>query len=204
MTVQTQKFLETYKKLEQALNGTSVLDYENTLDADTSDKLRLCRITRNYIQHHSDKTEFASVSQTEINFLENLRKSIENKEKKTKDAATKLRPVEYNIHSIANVTDRLITTGRNWLPVVDQNKKLLGVITQKRIIKLIRDEIFVVQKKPNALFSPSPTILKNDMVSLNIVPTSDAIAFTSLKPDKEYIVTGENLTYIGVISMSNE
>ena len=52
------KFLDAFKNLENELraDNTTVLDYENSLkDSNMQEKLKLCRITRNYLSHQDTK-----------------------------------------------------------------------------------------------------------------------------------------------------
>lgn len=80
-------FLEEYKAFERAVcgadhlenlswiaNGTtsvdSVFSLENCIpDQDTKDKIKVCRMLRNYAQHHPDAGSFLAVSAEEIAFL---------------------------------------------------------------------------------------------------------------------------------------
>ena len=65
------KFLDAFRALDSELKdqGTTVLDYENSL-TDTSDreKLKVCRIMRNYMAHND--TTFLTASNEQIKFLE--------------------------------------------------------------------------------------------------------------------------------------
>ena len=64
----TENFLQSYSELETLLKKSSklpdtVLDYESTLDAEKTEKLKLCRQIRNYCRHHKDYKSFISVSE---------------------------------------------------------------------------------------------------------------------------------------------
>lgn len=77
--------------VERFMNGDfSVLSFENALtDIDTQQKVKLIRITRNYIQHHNDGDSFAAVSEPEIAFLNALSKEIQSGCKNAGDIAVK-------------------------------------------------------------------------------------------------------------------
>lgn len=73
------KFFNAYKNLETELryDNKSVLDYENTLVGVEQEKLKACRIMRNYLAHND--TTFLTTSNAQIKFLENLTKNIKEK-----------------------------------------------------------------------------------------------------------------------------
>lgn len=68
-----EKFLEAYKELEQILreDNVSVLDYENSLSEADKEKLKVCRIIRNYASHNDKK--FVTCTKEQIKFLEELK-----------------------------------------------------------------------------------------------------------------------------------
>ena len=66
-----EKFLDAFRALDAELKdqGTTVLDYENSLtDSSDKEKLKVCRIMRNYMSHND--TVFLSASNEQIKFLE--------------------------------------------------------------------------------------------------------------------------------------
>ena len=80
------KFLESYRNLENELryDNLSVLDYENSLkDSNKQEKLKLCRITRNYLSHQD--TCFVEASKEMINFVDSLTTEIRLKSSIAKD-----------------------------------------------------------------------------------------------------------------------
>ena len=71
-------FLKIYKEVENDLSlyNKDVLIYENSLDNQaTANKIRLCRIVRNYLQHNNDQN-FVEPTKYMISFLENLHKQL--------------------------------------------------------------------------------------------------------------------------------
>lgn len=86
---ETNDFLTAFKQLETAVTASthvdvdSVLDYENYIadtDSNTADKLKTCRIIRNYLTHHTDGTELFPATKKMTEFLNSLSISLENLE----------------------------------------------------------------------------------------------------------------------------
>lgn len=89
-----EQFLDEYKAFERAAcssarlsglswtcNATPSIDsifaLENYIeDQDIKDKIKTCRMIRNYAQHHPDAASFLAVSQEEISFLHELTREI--------------------------------------------------------------------------------------------------------------------------------
>lgn len=86
----TDKFLEAYKELESELkyNGQSVLDYENSLSGTEQEKLKVCRIMRNYMSHND--TNFLTPSDEQIKYLNSITLNIRKKAHCVKDEMKKV------------------------------------------------------------------------------------------------------------------
>ena len=72
MTV-IEKFLNLYKDYETCMRekGIDCKDYEESVDDLMGNRLKICRIFRNYLSHNNDKS-FLDVSENQIRFLEKL------------------------------------------------------------------------------------------------------------------------------------
>ena len=92
------KFLDIYKQLESELrsNGKSVLDYEESLTFDQTDKekLKACRIMRNYMSHND--LEFMVASQAQIIFLKSITTKLRMSELTASNKMKKITPVKSN------------------------------------------------------------------------------------------------------------
>lgn len=92
MKKQNDTFLTTYKALEKELTdmGLSIKDYEDRLvndgNTDAADKLRLCRMIRNYLSHHADGDELVTVNNNLSAFIKGLIIIINNTKLKAKDS----------------------------------------------------------------------------------------------------------------------
>lgn len=111
------KFLEAYRGLENELRyeNKSVLDYENKIkDSNTQEKLKLCRICRNYMAHQD--TNFVSASKDMIAFIENLTKEIRLSGDIVKNHVKKAKTA-YSTDSIKNI---IPLCAKNKVPIVDK------------------------------------------------------------------------------------
>lgn len=65
-----EKFLDAFRALDTELksDGSTVLDYENSLDTLGQERLKVCRIMRNYMAHND--TTFLATTNAQIKFLE--------------------------------------------------------------------------------------------------------------------------------------
>ena len=124
------KFLDAYRNLENELRAENktVLEYENSLqDANIQEKLKLCRITRNYLSHQD--TKFASVSKEMLDFLDKLAKEINLKAHTVKDEMKKIKPIFLN----ENVKNIVPIVAGTWLAA---SVGFLGFMGVKGIISV--------------------------------------------------------------------
>lgn len=135
--VNIKKFLEAYKELETELkyhisNNTNnvVLEYENELSTKSStdaERLKVCRIMRNYMAHNDVK--FLTPSSSQIEFLTSLTKQLQRLSKTAKDIAKKI-PVQ---NSKVSIKDLIILLDKhNIVPV--EYKDTLYIIDKNIII----------------------------------------------------------------------
>lgn len=126
------KFLDAYKNLENELraDNTTVLDYENSLkDANMQEKLKLCRITRNYLSHQD--TKFIVASKDMIEFINKLTTEIRLKSHIVKDDMKRVKTV-YPTETIKNI---IPLCAKNIVPIVDKKTE--------QVIYLVDSDILV-------------------------------------------------------------
>ncbi len=103
-----EKFLDAFRVLDTELkaDGISVLDFENTLPAKEQDKLKVCRIMRNYMAHND--TTFLTTTTTQVKFLEQQTSKIRKKARVVKDEMKRIKPVKVTvpIKDIINILDK--------------------------------------------------------------------------------------------------
>ena len=102
-----EKFLDAFRALdsELKLNGTTVLDYENSLDSTNQEKLKVCRIMRNYMSHND--TTFIAATNEQIKFLDGLTAELRKKAHTVKDEMKKVTPIKYSA-AIVEITKQIV------------------------------------------------------------------------------------------------
>lgn len=174
----------------------SVLCFENALtDIDLQQKIKLVRITRNYVQHHGDGAYFASVSEEEIKFLSDLSKEIESGSQCAGDIVVKIPPVKMaddnSIIAKALRTAFQKTSCQFALPVLNEANNT------RNIISWIDIDSFLI------LVSSGKTILKPSLLArkrpdyIEIIDTKTPVSL--LSHNKEYIIEGKGGAIKGII-----
>jgi len=133
-------FLNAYKKLEESLSssGRSVYDLEKEFgenanrSADEA-RLRLCRMTRNYLQHRPDV--FVVPGDEMVSFLERILLETNGVRPKVKDVLKKKKALK-STDDLLSVAKSL-TRAKEEMPVTDENGVLLGMLDSQALVALI-------------------------------------------------------------------
>ena len=133
------QFLNSYKKLEAEIRidnpESSVFEYENSLyDPERQEKIKVCRILRNYIQHHADGQRFIAVSDQMITFLEKEVFSIKAKTDLVKSHISKTAPITPKT-SIRDAIAIISMSNVNNLAIVDKENHIVGAVNATLILK---------------------------------------------------------------------
>ena len=130
-------FIATYKELEKILD-IQVREYEDSLPEDEAQKLRLCRMMRNYIQHTGDYEKFIAIAPGMQLFLEETVKKL-----KCKDGTLKDNMLSVAKYGFVSETDTLADAAvmmqkkkRTDNIVLDKNGAYCGYITKSLISDL--------------------------------------------------------------------
>ena len=85
------KFLDAFRALDTELksDGTTVLDYENSLETAEQEKMKVCRIMRNYMSHND--TTFVVATNDQIKFLNEQIDNIKRKAHTVKDEMKRIK-----------------------------------------------------------------------------------------------------------------
>ena len=204
-------FLTVYKKLENALFDidTQNLKKVSWLDADNSDdedinvfwlenhakdgsiqnKLRLCRMIRNYAQHNEDYKSFLAMQSDMILFINKVLKDLGCIDKTAGQLCKKVQALsEKSI--LSDCCTALINKKTDWLPVVDsKSNKCLGIVTNNHILSWISDGA-TLKTKLSSLLS-----VKNEK-AMTLV--QDDVKYNSI-PNADYIVIIKDDIYKGII-----
>ena len=204
-------FLTVYKKLENALFDIDVQNLKKVswLDADNYDdedinvfwlenhakdgsiqnKLRLCRMIRNYAQHNEDYKSFLAMQSDMILFINKVLKDLGCIDKTAGQLCKKVQALsEKSI--LSDCCTALINKKTDWLPVVDsKSNKCLGIVTNNHILSWISDGA-TLKTKIRSLLS-----VKNEK-AMTLV--QDDVKYNSI-PNADYIVIIKDDIYKGII-----
>lgn len=149
------KFLDAFRALDTELksDGSTVLDYENSLETLDQEKMKVCRIMRNYMAHN-DKN-FITASAEQVKFLNSQVENVRRKAHTVKDEMKRIKPFKA-IEPIKNVLAQIIK-----YPVVPMETKAGIFLVDKDILL---KQLAANNKKIDipARLPKYKTILKND------------------------------------------
>lgn len=193
MPTELEKFLGKYKELEEVIRqeatDTTVLQYEESLSASDSDRLKICRQIRNYVQHHDDGKMFLAATEKMNKFLTDLITKEKAKEEQAVNKLYKLSPVTLDF-KLSEITEKFAKTKRDWLPVVDENSCYIGCISLLQLVCLLCNTKNTVKLK-------TAVQLKELSKKSPIKVTKE----TSLKglENEDLIVIGKDGKYAGIV-----
>ena len=185
------KFLENYKELEKtlALIGTDVLNYENIFtNSEDSNKLKLCRMTRNYLQHNNDQN-FVEPTDKMIKFLENLNKSLLAKTETNAKKMVKADKIKIDINDrldevlpILAKYKLLLIYDKNTFKGVYRTSTYLNFALKNKITKTTKVSTF---EKPGKVY-----VAKNAQysISLDLLANNPVVFVTETGKEKEEIL----------------
>lgn len=198
------KFLASYKNLEteiRTLNpNDSIYDYENRLsetDPAKAEKLKVCRINRNFIQHNTDGEKFVGViSDKWIEFLDNEANAIHSRNDLVKKHIYKATAIDEKT-TINDAMDIVVKSKIDVVPVVGKKSVFIGTITPMQILVAYKKAGNIRRKILD--FIPSKSIEKTKINYYYAKPTDRYVDYA---PKMPVIITSdgkEDGTYIGVL-----
>lgn len=153
------EFLEAYKELETTIrtnadkltrlswldgytkcsSTATVLDVENGIsDNNIKDKLKTCRMIRNYAQHHDDADEFVSATQGMIDFVKDMTQDVRLLNGIYKDVMTKCPVVITTASNASDCAKAFSKSDLDWYPVLeDKGATIAGIITKDTVFKML-------------------------------------------------------------------
>lgn len=124
-------FIEKYKELESLLS-IPVRDYEDSLPDADAQKMRICRMLRNYIQHNADYEKIISISPHLQAFLDSIVDKIHKESGIIKEHM--ISTVKYGFLSendtLVDAAALMTKKKRCFNLVIDKNSEYIGVITK--------------------------------------------------------------------------
>lgn len=205
MSKNPEKFLEAYKKLETILRKTekynSVFEYESILtNPETVERLKLCRLIRNYIVHNENSADFVAPTNEMISFLTKQCKEVQKIVKTVGSVCTPVTPVKPDSSmTIRMILKKINDKNLNFYPVVDEKTgKLIGVVDFENIVSAIQhaDYKLIAKFFENVSLISLKNNLKNDCVIAN--KEEEYSKYTDVK--KSIIVIDDKENCVGVIA----
>ena len=180
------EFIKTYKELENIID-MSVREYEDSLNDIDSQKLRLCRILRNYIQHNDDYDKYVSITP----YMQEFLKSILYKEQ-IKYGTAKEHMISLAKYGVLSMSDNVAITlallmkkGRDQTFVIDDKSENVYIVTKSMIADGIINGVTKntkLHKLP--LIKVDYEIVEASCPLVNVNSDEHAIIFVSTKPGK--------------------
>lgn len=185
MKKQNDTFLTTYKALEKELTdmGLSIKDYEDRLvndgNTDAADKLRLCRMIRNYLSHHADGDELVTVNNNLSVFIKGLIIMINNTKLKAKDSYVPVSRSKRLIRKPESVRDIIDEFNKhpkeNILYVISGDNKLLGQINSTDVLGVL----YSISRLSDLKKTPADNLIKK----ANVVTVDKDTVLSDIKAD---------------------
>jgi hypothetical protein len=185
MKKQNDIFLTTYKALEKELTdmGLSIKDYEDRLvndgNTDAADKLRLCRMIRNYLSHHADGDELVTVNNKLSAFIKGLIIMINNTKLKAKDSYVPVSRSKRLIRKPESVRDIIDEFNKhpkeNILYVISGDNKLLGQINSTDVLAVL----YSISRLSDLKKTPADNLIKK----ANVVTVDKDTVLSDIKAD---------------------
>lgn len=194
MKKQNDIFLTTYKALEKELTdmGLSIKDYEDRLvndgNTDAADKLRLCRMIRNYLLHHADGDELVTVNNNLSAFIKGLIIMINNTKLKAKDSYVPVSRSKRLIRKPESVRDIIDEFNKhpkeNILYVISGDNKLLGQINSTDVLGVL----YSISRLSDLKKTPADNLIKKT----NVVTVDKDTVLSDIKADYCIVMKNKN------------
>lgn len=194
MKKQNDTFLTTYKALEKELTdmGLSIKDYEDRLvndgNTDAADKLRLCRMIRNYLSHHADGDELVTVNNKLSAFIKGLIIMINNTKLKAKDSYVPVSRSKRLIRKPESVRDIIDEFNKhpkeNILYVISCDNKLLGQINSTDVLTVL----YSISRLSDLKKTPADNLIKKT----NVVTVDKDTVLSDIKADYCIVMKNKN------------
>lgn len=194
MKKQNDTFLTTYKALEKELTdtGLSIKDYEDRLinngNTDTADKLRLCRMIRNYLSHHADGDELITANNNLSTFIKEQITMINNTKLKAKDSYVPVSRSKRLIRKPESVRDVIDEFNKhpkeNILYVISDDNKLLGQINSTDVLTVL----YSISRLSDLKKTPADKLIKK----ANVVTVDKDTVLSDIKVDYCIVMKNKN------------
>lgn len=144
-----EKFLNQYKELEQTVRkiygeNYTVWDYENNqINIEDKPLLTQCRSLRNFIVHNPNKNYCLIPTEDATLFLKELTDKILSSVLSCKDKMLRLRKFYTEKDKIYDVACACKSNNSYMVPIIDDNKIVLGIFNTNVLLNAVINEISV-------------------------------------------------------------
>lgn len=130
-------------KIDGAPIDANMKWFEDSLeDIKLRNKLYLCRIVRNYIQHNSDYKDFISITDNMLNFLDSIDIMVNSKLNTAENIMIPLKKIQYR-----KINDNIFDTisfmnlkNIDYIPIIDDEYKVIGIFSISSVLNLISND----------------------------------------------------------------
>lgn len=151
----------------------------NNGNTDTADKLRLCRMIRNYLSHHADGDELVTVNNNLSAFIKGLIIMINNTKLKAKDSfvpVSKSKRLIRKPESVRDIIDEFNKHPKeNILYVISGDNKLLGQINSTDVLAVL----YSISRLSDLKKTPADNLIKK----ANVVTVDKDTVLSDIKAD---------------------
>lgn len=151
----------------------------NNGNTDTADKLRLCRMIRNYLSHHADGDELVTVNNKLSAFIKGLIIMINNTKLKAKDSYVPVSRSKRLIRKPESVRDVIDEFNKhpkeNILYVISGDNKLLGQINSTDVLGVL----YSISRLSDLKKTPADNLIKK----ANVVTVDKDTVLSDIKAD---------------------
>ena len=158
-----EKYLETFRQYETAVRTysyESAKDYEDSVkDVNVQDKLRICRVIRNYLAHSQDAGKFISISSAMQRFME---ETVYMLDEGACPISKKMTPVSKCLHETNTVEEAIAFMKKvhaSTVPIFSKENEVIGIFSYENFTKtFVKNRI----TKTTKLSSYVTYLLKNE------------------------------------------
>lgn len=160
----------------------------NNGNTDTANKLRLCRMIRNYLSHHADGDELVTVNNNLSAFIKGLIIMINNTKLKAKDSYVPVSRSKRLIRKPESVRDIIDEFNKhpkeNILYVISGDNKLLGQINSTDVLGVL----YSISRLSDLKKTPADKLIKK----ANVVTVDKDTVLSDIKADYCIVMKNKN------------
>ena len=174
-------FINAYKELEKECreNNIEVKDLEDKLPEDESNKLRMCRYFRNFIQHVKGYETFLNITPGMQSFLNKTLNDYINKDDLVSSHIIKIANISCTLKDkVCDVLEKVSKNKYEYVVVLDKDE-VLGILS---VYQLLKENNKTAKIKDLAKPSKKYNVVQAETKLANIEANDVTICFKNNKP----------------------